>query len=171
MNTLSLQTEFEKQVDTLIEKKYPDFIGISPDVFKKRVLILKKYLTNIASYEHNLDEGKLPFVIVVKQSLLDIEKAVSLTYRERKQSLTNMFPHTPAEFLPISDVTIPESDIYLLVNIDRGKETRNIRPNEALQSILKQNHSPLTIDEGIAILTHYPQFLQKNNCFLSLHRG
>ena len=24
---------------------------------------------------------------------------------------------------------------------------------------------PLTIDEGIAILTHHPDFLQKNNCF------
>ncbi|MGL4609836.1 MAG: DUF5701 family protein [Trueperaceae bacterium] len=31
--------------------------------------------------------------------------------------------------------------------------------------ILRANRSPLTIKEGIAVLTHYPEFLQNNNCF------
>jgi len=32
--------------------------------------------------------------------------------------------------------------------------------------IIKESHrSPLTIEEGVAIVTHYPEYLMKNNCF------
>lgn len=55
--------------------------------------------------------------------------------------------------------------MYLLVGIDRGKATINIPPDEALDQVTAAGRSPLTIDEGIAIVTHYPDFLVKNNCF------
>ncbi len=54
---------------------------------------------------------------------------------------------------------------YLLVDIDRGKDNANMPPDEALCMIEKENRSPLTIDEGVAIVTHYPEFLMRNNCF------
>jgi hypothetical protein len=63
---------------------------------------------------------------------------------------------------------------YLLVNIDRGKENINLAPNQALPLLQKASRSPLTIDEGVAIVTHYPDFLRKNNCFsllASRHSG
>ncbi len=34
-----------------------------------------------------------------------------------------------------------------------------------MEIIKKQNRSPLTIDEGIAVITHYPDILRKNNGF------
>lgn len=160
-----LYKEFDRQINTLLEKKYPQLAGISTEVFIEKVQQLKSHLTTVPSNDMSMDEGKLPFVIVVKHSLLDTQKAVSLTFRDGKQSFTNMYPHTPDEFSPIPSLALPDSDIYVLVDIDRGKNTLNIRPDEALEMIVQQNRSPLTIDEGVAILTHYPQFLQKNNCF------
>jgi len=32
-------------------------------------------------------------------------------------------------------------------------------------SILDQRRTPITVDEGIALITHYPESLEKNNCF------
>jgi len=55
--------------------------------------------------------------------------------------------------------------MYLLFDVDRGGETLNVRPNDALVSITALGRSPLTVDEGIAFITHFPQSLEKNNCF------
>jgi len=55
--------------------------------------------------------------------------------------------------------------MYLLADIDRGKDTVNISPNDALMLIQHRRRSPQTIDEGISILIQYPDFLKRNNCF------
>jgi hypothetical protein len=76
-----------------------------------------------------------------------------------------MYPRKPDDFQPIASVEIPSGKAYLIVDVDRGKETINITPDDALKMIQKENRSPLTIDEGVAIMTHYPGFLLRNNCF------
>jgi hypothetical protein len=94
--------------------------------------------------------------------------------REGKSGLTKMYPREPGDFKPIDSVRIPNDMAYLLVDIDRGRETVNVIPNQALRMIEKKKRSPLTIDEGVAIVTHYPDFLVKNNCFsllASRHSG
>jgi hypothetical protein len=55
--------------------------------------------------------------------------------------------------------------VYLAVDIDTGKGTLNITPDEAMKIIKKENRSPLTIDEGIALITHHAEILKKNNSF------
>jgi hypothetical protein len=62
-------------------------------------------------------------------------------------------------------VEIPISDFYILADIDRGKASINLPPKEAMISIVNAGRTPLTIDEGIAIVTHFPEYLIKNNCF------
>ena len=37
---------------------------------------------------------------------------------------------------------------------------------EALPVILGRGRTPLTIEEGIAVVTHAPQLLEKNRCFM-----
>lgn len=113
----------------------------------------------------DLDQGKLPFVIVVTSKLISAEKMMILVEREGKKGVTILRPLTSQHFTTLDSVRIPDSPIYLLVDIDRGKESLNVRPNEAITRITDQKRSPLTIDEGIAIVTQYPEFLIKNNCF------
>jgi hypothetical protein len=54
---------------------------------------------------------------------------------------------------------------YLIADIDTGQQTLNVTPNEALPILLRQNRSPLTLEEGIALITHFPELLSKNNGF------
>jgi hypothetical protein len=46
-----------------------------------------------------------------------------------------------------------------------GKDTLNVTPNEAMNTIQNENRSPLTVEEGIAVITHYPDMSKKNNGF------
>jgi hypothetical protein len=63
--------------------------------------------------------------------LVATEKAMPLIERKSKQGLTKLHPREPKDFKAIDSVSIPSGKAYLLVGIDRGKETINIIPSEA----------------------------------------
>ena len=70
-----------------------------------------------------------------------------------------------SSFQPVEGIQLPEGIAYLMVDIDTGSETRNVTPNEALAFIAQKNRSPLTLEEGISLVTHFPNILQKNEGF------
>ena len=41
-----------------------------------------------------------------------------------------------------------------------------MRPADAMPVIRSRGRTPLTIDEGIAVVTHAPHLLEKNKCFM-----
>jgi len=160
-----LLTEFDRQVQTLIHKGYPEAGSMSVEEFLALVEPLRARVVDLDLPEKDIEKGCLPFVMVIKSDLVATETAMSLVEREGKRGITKLYPREPQDFHPIESVRLPGGIAYLLVDIDRGKESINVVPNEALTMIQQQNRSPLTIDEGIAVVTHYPEFLIKNNCF------
>jgi hypothetical protein len=165
MMTEALQQEFDRQVNNLIQKGYPKLAALTEQQFLKYMKSLWKKLQKFDLLEVDLKRGHLPFVIVVKSEFLGSESAMSLVEKNGKKGVTILRPHTSQHFKTIDEVSIPKSVAYLLLDIDRGKENINLPPVEAMQMIKKGERSPLTIDEGIAIVTHFPEFLIKNNCF------
>lgn len=160
-----ISIEFDRQVDNLLHKQYPKAIGITTDEFTKLLSPLKKQLDGLSLPQVALEQGKLPFVIVVSEKLIEPEKTMALLEKDGKNGVTILRPHTSHNFKTIDDISIPNTSVYLLIDIDRGKENINMPPNEAMKLIKKVKRSPLTIAEGIAIVTHFPEFLMKNNCF------
>ncbi len=53
-------------------------------------------------------------------------------------------------------------------DVDRGNATLDMKPAEAQRHIAAARRTPLTIEEGLALLLQYPEFLQPNRCFMSL---
>lgn len=157
--------EFNRQLDNLLQKGYPSLVNISTEDFLKHLEPLRDRINSLVLPDIDLEKGILPFVIVVTNELIKSEKSMSLVEKDGKGGVTILRPHTSQNFKTIDSVTIPKSLAYLLVDIDRGKENINLPPNEAMKLIEKENRSPLTINEGIAIITQYPEFLKKNNCF------
>jgi hypothetical protein len=160
-----LQTEFDRQTSNLIHKGYPEAANQSVAAFLQHIEPLKEHLGELPLVETDFEKGRLPFVIVIKSDWMPVETAMSLVAYAGKNGVTKLYPREPADFAIIDEVHLPDSLAYLLVDIDRGQETINRSPAEAMQMIKNENRSPLTIDEGIAIVTQYPQFLIKNNCF------
>jgi len=157
--------EFDRQVDTLIQKGFPQLAKLTDSAFEQLTNPLRVQLDQLSLPEIDLEQGILPFVIVVKHDLVSTEDMMARIERNGKQGITKLYPREPQDFNPIDTVTIPQPPIYLLVDIDRGKSTINLPPIEAMKVIVEGGRSPLTIDEGVAIVMQYPEFLMKNNCF------
>jgi uncharacterized protein DUF5701 len=54
---------------------------------------------------------------------------------------------------------------YVLEDVDTGGELLNVTPDDALPRILAAGRSPLTIEEGLALLDHDPELLRTHNAF------
>jgi len=157
--------QFNHQVEKLIQLGYPELLGIQAQAFRDLLESLKGYVPKEVPDLPDLEIGRVPFVIVVHSQLAPVRITLPRVQREGKAAFERLYPIEPERFKPIQSVNIPEGDAYLTLDVDRGKETLNVTPEEALRSICGDGRSPLTIEEGVALLTQYPEFLRKNDCF------
>ena len=161
----SLNQIFDRQISTLLEQGYPGLTGMSERTLLGHCERLRRRLRSVATGPLDLAAGRIPFVLVVSGRCLDTAAAMARVRRDGRPGLVSMKPVMPADFAPLSSLRLPGSPVYLLGGFDRGDVYRNVAPEDALRRIRKQGRSPLTIEEGVAILTHYPEVLVKNHCF------
>ncbi len=117
------------------------------------------------------EPGHTSLVLVVTRDLVDPETTVPLLRLAPKGTLPGVVDRNHGEaglapYRPIEQVALPSATAYLLLDVDRGEEFRGVRPEEALPVIVGRARTPLTIEEGIAVVTHAPQLLEKNRCFM-----
>ncbi len=160
-----MEEEFDRQVDNLLRKGYHTAAGMDEDAFRKRLEPLRDRAGELAGLGREAPDGHIPFVLVIEGDLVASEKAMSLVERQGKEGFTILDGADLGRFQAIEGLVLPGGDAYLLVDVDTGEETLNVTPDEALKRIQAAGRSPLTIDEGIAVVTHFPDALRKNHCF------
>jgi hypothetical protein len=154
--------ELDRQLSHLLRIGYPEIAGVAADEFAARVEPLRK---RAATMEASA-EGRVRFVIVVTRDLVPPEQAMTRVELRGKQGFVDIKGAQPlADFQPIEGVEVPESSVYLLMDVDTGKESLNVTPDAALEAIRRQGRSPLTIEEGVALVTHVPELLKTHNAF------
>ncbi|HET8641733.1 MAG TPA: DUF5701 family protein [Pseudonocardiaceae bacterium] len=158
-----VQAEFDRQVATLIDKGYPALSGLSEESFTGLVAPLRRVAVDRGEAVNPPTPARVPFVLVI--TLVPPEETMALTELRGRPGHAAFEPDDLRGFSPIEHVPVPAGPAYLMFDVDRGKETLNVTPDRALETITAQRRSPLTVDEGIALITHYPQALEKNNCF------
>lgn len=136
--------------------------------FRAALQPLQPYASGFDDTPFDPSSGKVPFVLVIRSARAPVATTLPLINRRGKIALERLEPKKPEDFRAIESVAVPEGDAYLIRDIDRGAETLNVTPNDAHQTILQQGRSPLTIEEGVALLTQFPEFVQPNNCFSML---
>lgn len=75
--------------------------------------------------------------------------------------LGHLTPEELDSFQPIDPVQIPPGEAYVVEGIDIGADYRNVTPEQALKQILEAGRSPLTLDEGIAVMLQQPGVIAK----------
>ncbi len=153
--------EFDRQVATLVDKGYPGLAGQDEADF---VAMLAPLRTAVADLPGGGD--RIPFVLVVTG--LAREQAFGRVDLRGKTGFTTMEPDDLARFVPIADVEVPAAQAYLLADIDTGPDTLDVPPDDAMPKILAAGRLPLTLDEGIAVVTHHPDLLSSGNRFSML---
>ncbi|MCC7363730.1 MAG: hypothetical protein IT303_05125 [Dehalococcoidia bacterium] len=157
------QAEFARQLDRLVELGYPALAGISEQQLRDRAEPLRRHLDALP--EPGGGAGPIPFVIVAKHAFVPAGEAFTRVTLKGRPAVTVFEPAELDRFAPIEGVDLPTGDIYLCTGIETGPEYRNITPNDALPRILAAGRSPLTIEEGVAVVTQFPGILRERNAF------
>lgn len=159
-----LNKSFDEQVENLLQKQYAQAAGLTERAFMQHLEPLRACVGELI-WEDTGEQAPIPFVIVIRSELLAADKAMQLVERSDKKGFTVLEADDLRKFEALESLQIPSALAYLLIDVDTGQATRNRSPDEALKIIKDENRSPLTIAEGIALVTHYPDVLKKNNGF------
>ena len=161
---------FERQVGRLVELGYPGLCRLGEQAFRELLAPLAEPAVRVR------EQNNVPFVVVVTRELVRPEDTVPLLrlVDGRKPGVVdrNHAAGDLATYHPLPELGLDVLDgghppkAYLLTGIARGEEFCNVRPEDALPVIQGRGRTPLTIDEGIAVVTHAPHLLEKNKCFM-----
>ena len=157
--------EFDSQVDVLLGKGYPQAAGVTPGVFAKHLTPLKDVVAGLGGGAGTPEEGRFPFVVVVTSDLVPADRAIAMVEREGRTGFSVLDADDLARFRPIEGVTLPDGSAYVITDVETGKDTLNVRPNDAIGMIEGSGRSPLTVDEGIALVTQHPEAVAPNGGF------
>ena len=167
--------EFDRQVANLIERDYPTLAGLSREEFTAQVTPLRQVAVDSGTAGYAPGSGRGPFVVlpdgvrVVCRQVVPIEEAMPRTtlHGKRKPGFVDRSfePGSLERFVAIKEIALPNARAYLLFDVDRGEEFCGVVPNDAMATIASRGRTLLTIEEGIALITHFPEILVKNKCF------
>ncbi|MFH8573541.1 DUF5701 family protein [Streptomyces sp. NPDC017993] len=169
MTAFDAREEFDRQVNTLVAGGYPGLAGMTETAFRTLVEPLREPVLARAATPGSPSEGRAPFLLVVTRVLVPLEEAVPLTTLAGKRGpgVIERF-YAPGElerFVSLKELALPEGEVYVAFDVERGEEFCGVVPADALATLAERKRTPLTIEEGIAFLTQFPHALAKNKCF------
>lgn len=151
------EQEFNRQIDNLAKKGFQKLAGVDEKKFAAIFEPLKEKLKELSSRE--FQEGRIPFVVVPRDKLLALEKQMPLIELDGKKGFTGI--DDVSEFFTTAEgVEIPEAMAYLVVDIENGKVMLGKSADKAVKQFKKEGRSPLTADEGVAIMLQHPEILK-----------
>ncbi|MEV0004454.1 DUF5701 family protein [Micromonospora sp. NPDC050980] len=161
--------EFDRQLDRLVTLGYPALAGLPEAEFRARVAPLREAAVTGAVGRPGPTDARVPFLLVTTRELVPVGERIALTTLAGKRKpgvLDRNFPAADLPtFHPIKELEVPAGPAYLLFDVDRGEEYRNVPPSAALEDMTARDRLPLTIDEGLAFVTLHPPALASNRCF------
>ena len=140
--------EFDRQLQRLNDKGYPAIAGLQPDDFRDLVAPLHQLVLERKAELSPPTSGRVPFVLVITRQLVAAAAAMARTELKGKPGfVTDGFTDVD-RFTAIDSVEIPARNAYVVFDVDRGADYRNVRPDDALPAITAAGRTPLTVDEA-----------------------
>jgi hypothetical protein len=169
LNGFDAGSEFDRQTGTLLGKGYHLTAGLGEEEFAALLAPLRATAIERGGEAEAPAEGTVPFVLVVTRELAPITETITRTALAKKDK-PGVIDRNYAEgeivnFVATKEVELPDARAYLLFGVERGEEFCGAVPNEAMAAIADRGRTPLTIEEGIALVTQFPAVLAKNKCF------
>lgn len=171
---------FQQQVDLLATLGYPALAGMTERAFRDLLEPLRAAAEDLDELDHrdhdverDVHPSHVPYVVVLTREVVPPERTVPLLRLWGPKGLgskpgvvdRNHAEGDLAGYHP-TEASTPPAAAYLLVDVERGEEFCNVRPEDATAVVRARGRSPLTIDEGIALVTQFPAVLEKNKCFM-----
>ncbi|HVR77977.1 MAG TPA: DUF5701 family protein [Acidimicrobiia bacterium] len=145
---------FDRQASRFVALGYPEVLGMTAPAFLRLV-------DRLRSKADGQEGNDIPFVVVIPSSMVSISDQLSLV--EHDEGGVTQFLKDE-DLIVRSGIAIPDEP-YLAKGIDVGDQLRGVSPDAAVEHLIGEGRSPLTITEGAALLTHYPHILD----FVNIH--
>lgn len=160
--------DLERQIDTLVSLGYPALLSSDTESFRQRLMGLSAYVGEGCAGASDVAQGLVDFVLVIHSPLAPVAKILPLIVRQGKPAIERLFPRRPEFFEPLEGLRDAIGEAYLLFDVDRGNATLNAVPVQAQEQLAASRRTPLTVEEGVALLTQFPDQLAPNRCFMML---
>src|SRR5215207_8313147 len=149
-------TEFDRQISTLLTAGYPAVSAMSAAALRDLLEPLREPVLAVA--EGGPEPGRMPFLLV---PVLPPALTMPLTaLAGRPGQVSRLLPDLD-RFTPLPDLQVPAAGAYALLGVERGEEFCGRVPTEALAEIAGRGRTPLTVAEGVALVTQFPAALAK----------
>lgn len=155
---------FDQQVSRLLELDHPSKAGWSARRFRTTVDPLREAALR-AEAEADPERGTVPALLVVTGAWVPLETAMADVVWKGRPGRVEMPPTTPADYVVIDEVRVPQVPAYLLLDVGTGPDLQDVRPEDALIELRRRGRTPLTIDEGVALLVQSPSILAEGNAY------
>ncbi len=168
-----LHALFDKQVNKILSAGYLEIIPESLKIDRKKFLDILSPLKerlNSVEYEH----GNIPFLIVFPNEFLEIEKQIPLIsvdgVKAVGRSFYNLRKNTDecvsdcsacnicSDCTHINEIRKP----YLCIDIETDYKEKWLLQSDYADFFKKRKRFGLTLEEGVALVLHYPEVLKKH---------
>ncbi|ROS23923.1 DUF5701 family protein [Cellulomonas sp. PhB150] len=161
--TAGAVAELERQVTAYVELGVPALLGLDGPGFRALVAPVSQVVAALdPTPAATQADDAVAFVLVVPG--IDANDLAPAMRRGAKLGVSVIDRDEAPTYLPLPDLEVPTGP-YLLWGIDTGSEFCNVRPEDALRTVVGRGRVPLTIDEGVALAVVRPDMLRPNRCF------
>lgn len=164
--------ELARQVDAYVAKDYPALARMTEDDFRALFEPLAGPLADAvaAGLDLAVTDNRVPFVAVVADAVVAPGLRVPglRAGLGKKEGILdrNYGENGLAPYRAIAGLSVPDAPVYLLLDVQRGDEFKNVKPLNATPVIAERGRTVLTIAEGLSFNAAYPDKLIKNHCFM-----
>lgn len=164
MAEFDVPAEFDRQLEVLLDLGYPALTGRSRRELERLAAPLReRAVAAVGADAQPPEPARVPFLLTVDAPA---DAAMPLTALAGRPGFADFTAADIASFTPLPELGVPAAGVYLTLDVDRGTESLNVSPDDAMPGITGRGRTPLTVAEGIAYLTLFPESLAKNNCYM-----
>ena len=160
--TADVAAELDRQVSAYVELGIATLLGEDPAEFRARLAPLAEVSTTPTA-PPAVEGDDVPFVLVLPG--LDLNDVAPAMRRGTRGGVSVIDRDEALTYRPLPDIEVPAVP-YLLWGVDTGSELCNVRPEDALVTITGRGRTPLTIDEGVALVVVRPDMLPAEQVLL-----
>lgn len=157
-------TELDRQVRAYLDLGVAALHGWSAEDLRAAVAPLRAALGDPAPPSAVDPDDHVPFVLVLDGGAERANATVPALRRGTRPGVSVIDDEELAGYRPLPDATPPDGP-YLLRDLDTGTEFCNVPPEQALVTVRERGRVPLTVAEGLALVTVRPDMLRPNRCF------
>ena len=151
---------FSQQTNTIMERNFHEPTGLSESDFINRfILPLKQLLVNNYMVTQ-IDENRIPILVVVPHTTVPLSYQLD-RIRESINDLQLDHIIQPEWFENAKGVSTPDKP-YLLIDVEAGYAMKNTPPKQCVKTFNDEGRFALTVDEGIALICHFPEVLESH---------